>query len=331
MGNKTEKNRRKRTVIYLWVLIALSVLLVAATYTWFSLSQTPHVNDMAIYVNANTGIELALEYDAPDEEWGQKLDFLDLVSEDYPLKPATWQNELQSFVTVSYGIDGRTTGNLVELSDEQNANRRDANGYYVTGVFYARSDTPCKVSLAEAVELNGGENGAGTYVIGTPVWDAARIIHTDGGSGAEDAIRFGFRITPIDTESGEPRGLSEFFIYEPNCDAHFSGGGDYVPTPSINGAPTLIDEDHLILQEASEWTEAYPVERNVTIKKLGNFITNKDLFEIEAGHKVRIELYIWLEGQDPDCISRIDEAKIFASIQFHVDYDGQTGMVDIPD
>ena len=314
------------------MLIALSTLLVAATYTWFSLSQTPHVNDMAMYVNAGTGIELALRYDAPDGEWGQRLDFVDMVSEDYPLKPATWSDARQSLVTIDYGFDGRMTGDWIELTDERNANRSGSEGYYVVGSFYARSDSPCKVSLAEAVELNEGENGAGTYVIGTPVWDAQAVLHHDGGAGAETAIRLGFRITPIDPVSGMVRGIPEFFIYEPNCDAHRDGGtAGYTPTPSIDGGETLTNPDHMILQGASSWTEAYPVQREVTIKELGAFIENKQLFELEAGGKVKIELYVWLEGQDADCVNSIDGAQILASIQFHVDYTGQSGMDDIPE
>lgn len=330
MRKETERKRKKRTFIYLWILIALSVLLVAATYTWFALSQTPHVNDMALYVNAESGLELALAYDAPDEEWGQRLDFLDLVDDDYPLKPATWSQRLQSLVTVKYGFDGRTTGDFVQLEDERNANRKDGDGYYVAGVFYARSGAPCDVSLAEAVEINDGENGAGTYVIGTPIWDPERIIHSDGGAGAETAIRLGFRVTPIDRESGQPAGQYEFFIYEPNCNGHENGRADYSPTPSIDGAETLIDEGHLILQERSLWTEANPVQREVTIKELGKFINNETLFSLESGDCIKIELYIWLEGQDVDCVSRIDKAEILASIQFHVDYTGQSGMDDIP-
>ncbi|MBQ7670604.1 MAG: hypothetical protein IJS45_07785 [Clostridia bacterium] len=331
MEEKANRRRRKRTFIYLWVLLALLTLLVAATYTWFAISQTPHVNDMAMYVNSDSGLELALAYDAPDEEWGQKLDFIDIVSEDYPLKPATWSEVQKSLVSIRYGFDGRMAGELITLTDDVNANRKDSNGYYVVGVFYARSHAPCKVSLAEAVELNEGVNGAGTYVIGTPVWDAETLLHYDGGNGAETAIRIGFRLTPIDPNSGETIGESEFFIYEPNCDGHIGGDEGYVPTPSIDGTDTLIDADHLILQNVSTWTEADPVQRLATIKDLGEFMNNEVLFSLDPAQKVKIEMYIWLDGQDADCIPSVDDARILASIQFHADYTGQSGMEDIED
>ena len=77
--------QKRRTFLYLWVLLALLILLVASTYTWFSLSQTPHVNDMSIYINSQQGMEIAVMHDAPDAEWSQRIDFEQIVSGEYPL------------------------------------------------------------------------------------------------------------------------------------------------------------------------------------------------------------------------------------------------------
>lgn len=319
--------QERRTTIYFCILLALLTLLVAATYTWFSLSHTPRVSEMALYVNAGTGLELATTYNAPDEEWGGNVDFPDLVSGAEPLKPVTWSEEQQSFMTISYGFDGRMTDRYTALSDEENANRADGDGYYVVGTFYARTGESCEVSLAEAVEVNGGENGSGTYVIGTPVWNGQSILHDDGGNGAEEAVRLGFRVVPVDPDTGRELDDSVFYIYEPNCDEHADGSSTYVETPSIDGAPTL--SDNLFLQTASTWTEAYPVQREVTIKSLGEFTTDTYLFTIGAGEVYQIQLYVWLEGQDVDCLSQIDEAQIFANVQFHADFEGQGGLKKI--
>lgn len=330
----TVSKERYRTFLYFYILLALLTLLVAASYTWFSISQTPRVSDMELYINAESGIELTSTYDA--EEWGQTIRFPDLISTDTPLKPATWSEERQTFLAAAYGIDGRITDQWQVLTDSGNANRSDSEGYYVLGTFYARSSLNCQVSLGEAVEVNEGENGAGTYVIGTPLWDSQNVIHEDGGSGAETAIRLGFRITPIDSETGEATGASSFYIYEPNCDAHADAHADsdadedigYVPTASIDGRDTL--SDNLILQSASSWSEAYPIQREVTVKTLGQFLTPTTLFSLEAGEKVRIDLYVWLEGQDIDCTNEIEEAQIFANIQFSVEYENKGGLEEIP-
>ncbi len=322
--------QKRRTFLYLWVLLALLILLVASTYTWFALSQTPHVNDMSIYINSQQGMEIAVMHDAPDSEWSQRIDFEQIVSGEYPLKPVTWSDRQQRFYSMRYGFDGRMT-ELFALSDEKNANRQGSEGYYVTGTFYARTDAECTVRLAEAVEVNGGEKGSGTYVIGKPIWDAEEIRHHDGGNNAQTAIRIGFRITHVGKDDGQPTGPSEFFIYEPSCDYHLSTAYGYFPTPSIDRTANLTDDDHLILQYSSSWSEADPVQRNVTIKKLGAFKSNKDLFTISPDEKIRIDLYIWLEGQDIDCVARIDDSKILASIQFNVDYAGYHGYDEIPE
>ena len=44
---------------------------------------------------------------------------------------------------------------------------------------------------------------------------------------------------------------------------------------------------------------------------------------------VRIELYVWLEGQDVDCTNRISQAQILASIQFATETSGQSGLKPI--
>lgn len=326
-----EQRQKRRTIIYLYVLFALLVLLVTASYTWFSLSRTPRVSSMEMNVSASVGIQLAETYDAEDEAWGQVLDFQNLIGEETILQPASWSARQNSFVTAYYGTDGRTIQNkFTLLTDEQNANRSDEHAYYVKGTFYARSDTAVSVSLGEAVEVNEGVNTAGTYVIGTPVWNDQRILHEDGGFGAETAIRVGLRITPIDALTGRAYDASEFYIYEPNYDVHMDENitGDVI-TESVDGG-NYEDTAYMIYQTASTWTEAYPVQRDVTVKSLGEFVSDTYLFSLEADEMVKIDLYIWLEGQDVDCTNLIDEAQIVANVQFDAEYGGQSGLVDIP-
>lgn len=323
------KKRRMRTVIYFYILLALLALLVSASYTWFLLSKTPRVGEMDLYISTRTGLEIATSSDAPDEEWGQTLSFIDLVNESIPLRPVTWSEQRQRFLTVRYGLDGRMIDDYDTLADEANANRTDGEGYYAVGTFYARSGERCTVSLAEAVEVDEGENGAGTYVIGTPVWNSQTLLHDDGGQGAETAIRIGFLITKVSPANEEEQAPSRFIIYEPNCDTHIDGSTGYIETPSVDGTAEL--SGNLIRQTASTWTEAYPVQRQVTIKRLGEFTTNSELFTIEAGEIFQIKLYIWLEGQDIDCTNLIDSAQIIANVQFSADISNLGGLVEIPE
>lgn len=348
MRRQIGKRIRKRyIVVYLYLVLVLMTLLTVASYTWFSLSQTPRVSDLYMFVNADAGLELSLTPDA--EEWELQLDFRDMVDVTTPLRPVTWSDLNQRFYAANYGIDGRLTGQWEPLNDDRHANKDNLDGYYIKATFYARSGQPVTVSLTPAIEVNDGIQGAGTYLIGYPQWDSEEIVHNDAGQGAQSAMRLGFRITPVDA-AGQPTGEeSVFYIYEPNIDQHTGDwtaadpgvydreylpeGSDsltgYIPTPSIDGTDSLVDESRLILQTSSTWTEADPVERSVVIHELGQFVTDPYLFTLEGDDMVRIDLYVWLEGQDADCTNVISRAQIMASVQFRGDAGEHSGMQPI--
>lgn len=316
-----------RMLIFLWLLIILLSLLTVATYTWFALSKTPRVSDMNMYVNAGTGLQLALSYDS--QKWGQQVDFLDMSDETAPLRPVTWSQKDQRFYAAVYGIDGRLTGQWEPLTDARNANKDNADGYYCMGTLYARSDMPVSVSLAKAATSANGHEGHGTYLIGTPLWNGETISHDNGGVGAECAVRIGIRITHIDKDGNPTQKPSVFYIYEPNADSHIDGTQGYIQTPSIDGTDSLVEAEKLITQTTTTWAEAYPVERDVLIYEMGTFTGDTELFSLEAGEMVKLEIYIWLEGQDVDCTNRIQKAQILANIQFTAESDDQSGMKPI--
>lgn len=251
MQKKIVDQRRTFILLSYWLAImALLLLLVAATYTWFSLSKTPRVNNMDLYVSSPSGLEIAQKFDAPDEDWGQSISFAEIVSETSPLKPCTWSDRDGRFYAPEYGLDGRMTGSWQPLSDSENANMDGEQGYYTMGTVYARSKTAVTVSLSEAVPMEDGTEGAGTYLIGTPVWNSNTILHDNGGSGAEYAVRIGLRVTPLDG-AGNTAGASAFYIYEPNSDRHAEGEPGYRETKNIYGDGGLVSADRLITQTTS--------------------------------------------------------------------------------
>ena len=315
-----------RMMLYFYMLVILMSLLVVASYTWFSITRTPRVSDMHMYINSQSGLMLSPTPQA--EEWQKQLDFRDLVDVTAPLRPITWSDQQQRFYAAAYGFDGRlmSFSYWEPLSDERHANKDNLDGYYIKATFYARTGEAANVSLSPAVEVDEGIHGSGTYLIGTPVWDSENVMHNNGGLGAENAVRIGIRVTDVD-DQGNPTGApSEFFIYEPHAYSHSDDSTDYIATPSIDGTENLIDEAHLIRQTASTWTEAYPVQRDVVIKELGKFDKNPVLFSIRPGQLKQIDLYVWLEGQDAECTNQITKAQIFANVQFVATPEGQSGM-----
>lgn len=319
--------RKWRIPIYISMLLALFSLLVTASYTWFSISVAPRVNDLNLHITGTTGMKLATTPDA--QEWTNALDYADLIQGPTILRPVTWANQEKMFYAATYGFDGRLTDKWQPLSDEFNTNRDDHNAYYIHTTIYATSEQSVSVSLSPAVEIQKGEMGSGTYLIGAPIWNAEELAHDNGGKGAEHAIRIGMRFTYLDQDHDPVPDSEVFFIYEPN--AYDPETGEYVPTPSVEGPEHLVDEERLILQTNSTWTEAYPVQRQSVIRQLGDFTTPVDLFDIHGGEVVQIDIYIWLEGQDPQCTNQIDEAQILANIQFLAESQGHSGLVPIED
>ncbi|MCR5664337.1 MAG: hypothetical protein K6G17_05580 [Oscillospiraceae bacterium] len=336
MRNTAKKEIRHRGALILlyWVgIVALLLLLTTATYTWFAISRTPRVNDMYLTVSAPNGLQIASSYDAEDEDWVQLLDFDELLGtkDSAPLRPCTWSEANGRFFAATYGSDGRLTSQWWPLNDADNANRDDANGYYLLASFYARTDTDVRVSLGAAEVSEDETESSGTYLIGSPKWNGETAVHDNGGLGAENAVRIGLRVTPIDGE-GRETGESVFYIYEPNCNAHADGSDEILDTPSIDGTETLVPRERLFSQTASTWTELRPAQRSAVLRQMGEFTSSTGLFELEAGGMEKIDIYVWLEGQDKDCSAYLSrDASILASLLLETDYSSQSGLVEIED
>ena len=323
-AKRKEKKGGLQVVLYFYMIMILLLVLTVSSYTWFSLSKTPRVSNMSMYISVMNGLEFSLTPDGDD--WGKQLAYVDMVTETSPLRPVTWSDAQQRFFAAEYGMDGRLNGEWEPLSDERNANRNDDDGYYCIATFYATSDDTMKVSLTPAVEVTEGKQGAGTYLVGTPLWNNETISHDNGGRGAENAVRIGIHITRLDRFYEPTDEPPLFYIYEPNADRHNDGSWGLLDTPSIDGADTLVPPDRLITQTASDWAEVDPIQQNVHQYTLGDFTGNTHLFTIHENEVVMIRLYLWLEGQDVDCINAISDAKITASIQFLAVSDEESGL-----
>ena len=64
-------------VLYFYMILLLLVLLTVASYTWFNISQTPRVSNMAMYINAMAGMDFSVS--PQGGEWGKQLSFSDLL------------------------------------------------------------------------------------------------------------------------------------------------------------------------------------------------------------------------------------------------------------
>ncbi len=329
MSQDRQDTRRKRRFLVIALILVLLVLLplsTVATYTWLAISKTPKVSDMEMTINSNPGLQLAWAADAAEEAWGQQLLFTDAVPQDTLLTPVTYSAAEDCFFTARFGADGRMIDVGDKLNDEMDANGRD--GHYVKFTVYGRTGQNVEVSLSPAVALQGG-GSAGTYLIGEPLWQEDTLTHKDGGAGAQYATRIGLRITKQSADGTAD--APTFFVYEPNADGHIGGSLGMVDTPSVDGTETLVPPEQLIRQSTSTWEEAYPVQRDLVVYTPGTFTEEVTLFTLDPTQRVQIEVYLWLEGKDVDCVNALGvNARIFANLQFSAQAEGGSGLVPIP-
>lgn len=326
-----EREKDKRHKLFLMFLLAVfsTLAMVTASYAWIGISRVPFVSDINLSIMSYNSLWIAPDEGGLPGEWNHSFDVSAYMENMVPLKPVTYTKD--GFYKVNYGEDGRTAG-LSPISEENinvtypdgdtdTAADREAEkqGWMLALNYWMKAEgTTADVHLSEAVATADGRLGAGTYVVGQPVWDSEAIAHENGGHGVETTIRFGFACTPTDME-GVPVGDTIFTIYEPNADAHADGSYGYIETESSQGGP-LIAEERLVKQGASTWSEQTPVLQDVVIYDMGEFLSNPALFTIEDGGMMHVIMYIWMEGQDIDCSNRVvaDETIIAANVQFKV-------------
>lgn len=339
------QNNRNMLVSALFLTVLSLVAVVTATYSWMGVSRIPFVSDVSLSVITENSLLIAPDNEGQPGEWNDYLDASAFLSDLVPLKPVTYTPE--AFCKIVYDETGRTNG--VEPLAEGNINVRypdadrtsaaskaaEAEGFMVVMPLWMKAEGAAggEVYLSDPVETADGQMGGGTYAVGTPIWEDGSVSHRNGGYGAESTLRFGFACTPCD-QQGNPTGDMEFIIYEPNMDRNADATTDYRVTQSVNGGP-LIDDDHLILQTASTWNETNPVLQDVVIYSVGQFVQNRPLFTLPRGGMMKVDVCIWMEGQDSDCIARnvADAVSITANLQFGVKADeiiSDIGRGEIP-
>lgn len=307
------KAKKRRFLLVIQLFISLLLLLpvtTMSTYTWFSISRTPSVNDMQINVNANDGLLLAWVRDA--DEWLPSLNYEDAVTSETALRPSTYSYEEDAYYAVQYDNAGRVKSTNIKLSEEKNANRIDDQAYLVKFTFYAKSGADVGIFLADS------NNGSGTFLCSALGWDSENFVNYDETTGAEFAMRIGVRITINDTEDDSAVKDSAFVIYEPNADKHIDGSLGYVETLTPNGQP-LAPLSAIYTQSTTTWEEKFPVQKGEVDYDFGTYFgeEKQPIVTMAANTIAKVEVIVWLEGQDIDCTNQIGtSSKIFAQIAF---------------
>ena len=329
----------KITLVSAGLILILGILmLVSTSLAWLDVSRIPFISDVTVSVITDNDLKIALDDKGEPGEWQTYLDASEIFELKAPLKPVTYKDG--TFHKLLYNELGRTAGVTPITEDDINAPILSENvssavkttagdsGCILAVDFWLKTDgSPADVTLKDPKEIEDGEINRGSYAVGMPVWDETQRKHINGAYGSETTLRLGFEVWLSD-EDGELPEKSEFFIYEPNADIHPGGEEGYLETRGI-GDTEYIDSDHLIIQNASLWEDVRPAEEDKLNFKAGEFTQNRKLFTLDGKNLAKVRLWIWVEGQDPDCyaLTYADAAEILCDVEFGVEESGhETGI-----
>ncbi len=331
--------KTRTTVITAYILVMLSLIaMVTASYAWLGVSRIPYISDLNVNVMTESGLMIAPDENGKPGEWSYTLDASAFFENMVPLKPVTYSQD--DFCKLVYSETGRADKVIPLTADNYNvkypngdktsaaAKAAEEAGYMIAMDFWLKADggASAVVFLTEPQETADGQMGKGTYAVGAPIWDDGTVSHENGGRGSETTLRMGFRCRDASPDA-TLKGTESFTIYEPNADLHPDTSiVGYQETKNVDGGP-LIDSGRHIIQKGSTWEEQAPVLQDAVIYTVGEFVQNVPLLTIESGGMAKVTLYIWMEGQDVDCLARnvAQAASVIANIQFGVDADENQG------
>lgn len=327
-------NQRRKVILSLALVFVSLVSLVGATLAWMTMSASPIVSDMDLYLVSGNGeaFLIAKDEDGKPGEYGLLLQYSESTAEETLLRPVSFSGAQYAFLLPDMALDGRVAGgryisvnSLSGPAGQSNASASQAAdsealaGYVYKTDFWMHSDvSKITVSLTPGFTSSSGVPVQGCYTVGEPVWNDRTYVHDNGGNGAEYAVRIGFFFHGTEANPDDTR----FVIYEPNADGGKATVIDGVPfTASADNSKLDLTGNNpnvkLIQQGTSGWTEQDPILRTEVNYNSASFLSGDlDLIHLEAGEDRKVTMFIWLEGQDRDCVNSISAGRILANITF---------------
>ena len=316
MSRRSRKSKRRLNSLSM-TLVLTGMLLLSSTYAWFSANKEVALEGINAKVVAAEGLQISLD----GESWSSKI----TINKD-ALAAATansyvWPDALVPVSTVGgldsgnmemyYGDVSAEGDSLTNPTDETTGSTK----YIVFDLYFKNSSSQ---ATGDILQLNTGSSVA---------------IAADGkaGTGLENSIRSSvvlYSNSVAMTESGEnirkiAAGTPKVCIWEPNYDKHITEvvNNDDRITGATQAYTTLAlkditpDDEGVIpnitstsatdnIDEQTTLTSGASITEAVNMTNLGG-----DNLMLAQNAVMKARVYIWLEGQDPDCIDTASTGK----------------------
>ena len=279
-----KKAKKIRSMIMMTLLCVL--MMSAATYAWFTLSNTAKATNLTMTVGDVSGLQIAEDNEGAtpsDDAWKAMID---VGKFEGTLLPATTTDGID-ILKPKYATDG--TVEAVEATNENEKltkkSTQGSEGYYVEYSFWLRAtgadQGTTTVQLDKGENLNGGvysesANSEGTYSLSLK-------------KGINDVLpSAAVRISLINNGTAK--------VYEPNT--------NFEPAAKIYA----LDKRNVKTAKSSD------VQQNVD----GTFkSSNSNVLTLNNNEATKITLKLWLEGTDGQCGNDIAAQDIKTQLKFN--------------
>lgn len=333
MEKRSRKSKRKLNSVFMALLLT-AVMLTMSTYAWFSANRVVEITGITAKVAAAEGLQISLDA----KSWSSSV----TVNENTLSTVASYNsyllpNELRPVSTI-----GATTGDEISFYD----GKVNAAGTELTGAASAtRVAGTTTAATGKYIVFDVYLKNASSRVDGDQLLLGAntevKLGATDGklgveNTGLENSVRVGFMLfgntAAFTAAQGDIAGLAAgtpvVSIWEPNYNQHITevtsldsrvgeGGDAAFKTLGLksagNGTLTGINgtsgTDFMAETNTVRTAGKTTAEANLTAALAAGTTTVGDNLILKPNVISKVRVYIWLEGQDPDCIDTASTGK----------------------
>lgn len=303
-----KQNMRKKALLPAVAMVLAAVIaLSGVTYAWFTTGNTASVTGLDVNIQTANGIQVSLDASA----W-KSIITAENIRDSITRVGGTYSGSANQYPTGEIApvssagnvVDGKLQMFYGEIAkDGTLLSKAEAEEERTSGGNFLAFDLFFKSSSKQTLTLNIGD--ALSYVKG------ASIGGSNADAGAEKAVRIAFvplgsAATPEAARALQGDDSTTALIWEPNSDSRAAGVEANTGKLPYNGFNS----------EFTGYTENELLDKGVA-SHVTTFTTSADIMELQQGiNKVRV--YIWLEGQDVDCVNQISFGDFTANLSFSV-------------
>ena len=305
--------RKKALVPALAMALAAVIALSGVTYAWFTTGTTANVNNLNVNVQTANGIQLSLD----GKSWKSTITTKEILAaiegaKDYSGRciqfPTGEIAPVSSAGVVSGGKLEMFYGEYNEdgtLKSVAQIDQNDTVGHYIA------FDLFFKYSGNQALSLNVGKGQSVVTTISLDEEGKATLLTDEADMGTRTAVRVAFvPMGSFDTDAAarnQTEATGEAKIWEPNSQVRAAGS---------EGTPnSKLPYDGFVTEFDNKGQEYVLTEGQTAAVETKD--ETMELMDLSKTYS-KMRVYIWLEGQDVDCINNISNGDFQVTLQFAV-------------